>query len=185
MTIEKGQERDPILEPTFVLMRHAARDFSEDGLSVEGERQSLRLQEILTARETVGPMLLESSPKRRTRATLRPLSEATRQKIHIRNELDERIPNESSTTFEERVRNFCHELDLWAQTLSESRVAHRAKSASPHEPTVRIACSHLDWLEAASLFLSSDDSEIEKSEPWPSMSLRIYRFRDGIWRKQK
>lgn len=177
MTNEKG----PNLEPTLVLMRHAARDFSDDGLSQEGERQCARLGDVLANRGIGGPILLESSPKRRTRATLRPLGEAKGLKVEINSALDERGSNESSLNFESRVKKFCHDLDHWAQKLQQNLSQNLGQSA----PKTRIACSHLDWLEMATQFLSSDDNDFERSEPWPAMSLRIYRFQEGIWRRMK
>jgi broad specificity phosphatase PhoE len=173
MTNEKGLKP----EPTLVLMRHAARDFSEDGLSREGKSQSARLNEILASKGLPKPALIESSPKRRTLETLRPLADAIGGTVIVNSNLDERSTNESSKNFDSRVKKFCDELDEWAMN------AQRAQSQN--SPVTRVACSHLDWLEAAAQFLSSDDGDLERSAPWPAMSLRIYRFENGIWRRLK
>lgn len=180
MTIEKGQNsgQNPGsgIKPTLVLMRHATRDFSDDGLSKDGERQSLQLREILADRGLANKMLIESSPKRRTRATLRPLAEATGQKILVNADLDERDSTETVLAFEKRVKDFCDKSVFWAQNLLVVDIAESVE-------TLRIACSHLDWLEAAVQFLPSDETEVDRSEPWSPMAIRSYHFQDGIWRR--
>ncbi|CAN5682217.1 hypothetical protein BH10BDE1_BH10BDE1_00230 [soil metagenome] len=184
MTIEKGQNSLPSSEqnlgagikPTIVLMRHAARDFSDDGLSAEGDRQSKQLPEILVARGLTGKILIESSPKRRTRATLRALAEVTGQKILVNTDLDERDPSETHLAFEQRVKDFCDKIVLWAQNLLVAAAPVKVE-------TTRLACSHIDWLEAALQYLPSDETELGRSESWAPMAIRSYQFEDGIWRR--
>ncbi len=173
MTNEKAEQA------ILVLMRHAARDFSDDGLSEEGLRQASTLGGTLHARGFPEPAIIESSPKRRTRATLKSYAEATGQSIAINRELDERARDESVQDFETRVKNFCQKITKWAEGVNDSN--ERSEAA----PRARVVCSHLDWLEAIALFLPSDDNDLERCEPWTPMAIRVYRFQDGVWRRQQ
>ncbi len=156
---------------TLILMRHATRDFNDDdSLSLEGHRLATTLASVLSE-NSVAPTVLYSSPKKRTRATLQPLAEKLGASVVIDSRLDERDHRESVQDFESRVVAYCNEATLNAKT----------------DPgAVWVACSHLDWLEEIALRLPSDETDFERSEPWPPMAMRIYIFKDEIWtRKEK
>lgn len=164
----------------LILMRHAKRAGGLDLLAAEGHKQAEGLPKALE--ETLAKLAkreglpnriiwqIFASPKTRTQQTLRFLSEAVGTPSAILPGLDERTSEETQKIFENRVR---HILDGWddeAQTSVDSINA-------------RVACSHLDWLEAASLFLSSDESDHERSMPWTPLDTRVYILQNGIWNR--
>ncbi len=151
---------------TLILMRHATRDFNDDdALSTEGHRLAQTLAQVLRDRGHI-PTSLFTSPKLRTRATLRPISEELGKKVVIDPRLDERDHRESVQDFENRVMSYC------------------AEAATDRDETW-VACSHLDWLEYAAQSLPSDENDFERSEPWPPMAIRIYVLNDGIWKREQ
>lgn len=159
-------------------MRHAAREFTDDRLSSSGLAQAARLPSVLTdalrdLKQSV-PSALHCSPKKRTQATLLPLSTEHGSKIVIDDRLDEQKQGESIEVFEDRVKEFSDECLQWAEKPVAERESH-----------VRLACSHLDWLETTVLFLPSDENDFERSEPWLPMAIRVYVFDDGIWKRKK
>lgn len=148
----------------IILMRHAARAFDGDHLSLEGRTQASQLRQKLASLGIGAPARIQSSPKNRTQQTLRNLSNEVSVKIEVDARLDERESGESFVEFEDRVKSFLGDLD-------------------GSMFTVTLACSHLDWLEAAALLLSSDDGDLERAEPWSPMAIRAYMFNDGIWKR--
>lgn len=160
----------------LILLRHAARDMSDDGLSETGLKQADTLPgRILKAFSHLGltspdsvSLKIKSSPKARTRATLRTLSKELSISIEVDARLDERTPGERVDVFEKRVESFLEEAALRVPTGE-----------------TWVACSHLDWLEHASLVIPSDENDFERSEPWPPMTIRIYIFENGIWQRAK
>ena len=150
----------------IILMRHAARAFDGDQLSLEGRSQAPRLNEKLKALGIDAPTRLISSPKNRTQQTLRILASEIGVNIEIDERLDERSNSESIHDFEARVKIFLAELDTAF-------------------PATILGCSHLDWLEAAAFFLTSDDADLDRAEPWSPMAIRAYVFEVGIWNRIK
>lgn len=182
----------------LILMRHATRAGGLDTLAAEGHKQAEKLPELLATRlkklarlaQQDSPQQLpadlmaananellwniHASPKVRTQQTLRFLNELLRanrnvEKSEILELLDERLADESQTEFEARVRNL---LDAWHADVASDSVGE-----------IRVACSHLDWLEAAAVFLASDESDAERSAPWPPLETRLYFFKNGIWNR--
>jgi hypothetical protein len=176
----------------LILMRHAKRAGGLDSLAPDGHKQAVDLPgAIRSALRKIGKheglsdlALLDTSaairwrtlasPKRRTQQTLRFLSETAGVTSEILSELDERRTDESVSSFESRVRNL---LETW----HEEMLQEQTQTSSVRE--IRVACSHLDWLESASLFLSSDESDLERSTPWLPMDTRIYLLKNGIWNR--
>lgn len=169
-------------------MRHAKRAGGLDTLAADGHKQAEGLPEALRTKlaklgkqQAPGDLTssatprwrIFASPKTRTQQTLRFLSEAVGTSSEIFEALDERTSQETQTQFENRVR---HVLDSWHDEIN-------AVAPNPLIHEVRIACSHLDWLEAAALFLSSDESDLERSAPWVPLETRIYFLRNGIWNR--
>lgn len=157
--------------PVLIFMRHGARSFEGDSLSVEGKHQAALLSKTLLAKKVPLPFQLESSPKMRTQATLAPLATELGLRVQIDRRLDERSGGESEADFEVRVKEFLIDCDEWAK----------------HQPKIsaRLLCSHLDWLEAAVLFITSDENDFERSEPWPPLAIRAYNYEGGIWKRRK
>lgn len=171
----------PLNGPVLLLMRHATRDMSDDGLSDTGLKQASTLPWLynqlcasLGRQNIAGSLKIKSSPKSRTRATLRHLSAENASPIEIETRLDERISGEAVERFEKRVESFLEDALVWAE-----------KQAGSETPETWVACSHLDWLEHASLVIPSDENDFERSEPWPPMTIRAYVFQNGIWNRAK
>lgn len=182
-------------DPTWqilILMRHAKRAGGLDSLAPDGHKQAADLPEaIRSTLRKVGKheglselAQLDSSsairwrtlasPKLRTQQTLRFLSETSGVTSEIFEELDERRADESISSFESRVRSL---LEMWHEEMLKAQ-AHQNSLRE-----IRVACSHLDWLESASIFLSSDESDLERSAPWLPMETRIYLLQNGIWNR--
>lgn len=170
---EKKSPRDSS-EPVLILMRHAARDFSADGLSAEGLRQADQLKCHLEALKLPLPFKIESSPKLRTQATLRFLAHYSQKNTAVDPRLDERNAGETADDLIARVEAYLAECAAWA-----------VNSKSNAHENVRLACSHLDWLEEAVLRLDSDENDFERSEPWPPLAIRGYVFSEGIWQRMR
>ncbi len=171
----------PLNGPVLLLMRHATRDMSDDGLSETGLKQASLLPEryknlcaSLGRPAPSGSLKIKSSPKARTRATVRNLAAENSASVEIETRLDERISGEAVERFEKRVESFLEDALVWAE-----------KQARSETPETWVACSHLDWLEHASLVIPSDENDFERSEPWPPMTIRAYVFQNGIWNRAK
>lgn len=172
----------PLTGPLLILIRHATRDMSDDGLSATGLGQARTLPGIyadllkglgIDSTQPV-PLKIKSSPKARTRATLQHLSKETSSTTEVEPRLDERISGEAVERFEKRVESFLEDAQVWAEKVQKSGT-----------PETWVACSHLDWLEHASLVIPSDENDFERSEPWPPMAIRVYVFANGIWNRTK
>lgn len=148
----------------IILMRHATRAFDGDHLSMVGRNQAIDLPKILAELGVPMPTRLHSSPKTRTLETLRFLAGQLNRKIEINPHLDERGGSETLPDFERRVLAFIHGLET-----SETESA--------------IVCSHLDWLETAALLLTSNESDLDRAEPWSPMAIRAYIFDEAIWKR--
>src|ERR1700733_8478059 len=117
-----------------ILLRHATRNTHELGdppLNVVGLAQAQALIDQLPV-----PTLILSSPKRRARETLAPLSRFLDLPIVVDERINERQREESQKVFETRVQ------DLLA-------------SLSAREKKCILICSHLDWLETAFMNLAN------------------------------
>lgn len=167
----------------LILMRHAARAGGQDRLSAEGHKQAEGLPKLLETkilkhfRRNLDQADLICSPKLRTQQTVRFLSENLSTKIETRQELDERTNDETQADLEMRVKL---QLSKWYTQAESVSLSNSSKS---DQFKVTIACSHLDWLEAASLFIESDELEHQRAEPWAPLGLKIYGFQNGIWRR--
>ena len=175
----------------LILMRHATRAGGLDTLAAPGHKQAENFPELLRTKlgklaqfakqEDLGALPADplaqgqsitwqvfASPKTRTQLNelLKANSETARSEIFEK--LDERTSSETQTEFEARVRAV---LDSWHDEMRENGTSAE----------IRVACSHLDWLEAAAIYLSSDESDVERSAPWPPLETRIYFLRNGIW----
>lgn len=166
-----GKAENSAAGPVLIFMRHGARSFEGDSLSIEGKRQAALLSGTLLTKMVPLPDRLESSPKKRTQATLAGLATELGLRVQIDRRLDERSGAESEADFQVRVKEFLAGCDEWA--------------ANETRPSVRLLCSHLDWLEAAVLFVTSDENDFERSEPWPPLAIRAYNYEDGIWKRRK
>jgi phosphohistidine phosphatase SixA len=172
----------------LVLMRHAKRAGEMDRLTSEGLKQANELPENLAANLAASLAATDTShlphsnviffwrtiasPKLRTQETLRTLSQTHQTPTEVCKDLDERQFDESTKVFEARVRYL---LDTWHDEMA----AAASEPNSAHE--IRVICSHLDWLETASIFLSSDESDLERSKAWLPMEIRMYLLKNGIW----
>ncbi len=157
--------------PVLIFMRHGVRSFESDSLSVEGMHQAASLSGTLLTKKVPLPDRLESSPKKRTQATLAGLASELGLRVQIDRRLDERSGGESEADFEVRVKEFLTDCDVWG--------------AKAPTTSVRLVCSHLDWLESAILFVTSDENDFERSEPWPPLAIRAYNYDGGIWKRRK
>ncbi len=159
-------------------MRHAARAGSADALSPEGHKQAESLAKSLEIKilkhfgAVPTKFKLCCSPKLRTQQTLRFLRESLHAPLEVYGDLDERTGVETQSDLEMRVKS---QLNAWTA---------EAESLPPsNELSVTVACSHLDWLEAAALFIDSDELELQRAETWAPLSLKFYGFANGIWRR--
>lgn len=151
-------------------MRHGSRDLGGlDRLTAEGREQAMRLTRDVQEKRLPRPTRLIATPRKRSQETLRLLADDLLLELEIDAGCDERQPGESVTQFESRVRN-------WIRN-------ERLRAAEPAEVTLIV--SHLDWLETAVIFLETDESELEQSEPWTAAARRVYFYQDGLWRRRK
>jgi len=99
--------------------------------------------------------------------------------LQVLSDLDERAGDETQSAMEKRVKL---QLNKWT---TEATDFHKLSSKDPSSDqlSVTVACSHLDWLEAAALFIDSDELEFQRAEPWAPLSMKIYGFQNGIWRR--
>ena len=156
--------------PILILMRHGSRDLTGlDRLTAEGREQAMRLTRDVQEKRLPRPTRLIATPRKRSQETLRFLADDLLLKIEIDVGCDERQPGETVPDFENRVRQ-------WIQST-------RLRATGPDDVT--LAVSHLDWLEAAVIFIESDESELEQSEPWTPAARRVYFYQDGLWRRRK
>ncbi|MBL7688948.1 MAG: histidine phosphatase family protein [Bdellovibrionaceae bacterium] len=156
--------------PILILMRHGSRDLTGlDRLTAEGREQAMRLTRDVQEKRLPRPTRLIATPRKRSQETLRFLADDLLLKTEIDANCDERQPGEPVPQFENRVRN-------WIQS-------DRLRATDPAEVTLVV--SHLDWLESAVIFLESDESELEQSEPWTPAVRRVYFYQDGLWRRRK
>ncbi|HRK06717.1 MAG TPA: histidine phosphatase family protein [Pseudobdellovibrionaceae bacterium] len=157
------------LTPWLTLLRHFQRDpAGGDALTTQGRSDAEKFSRHprRPAYDWVG-----ISPKHRTRESVLPLTTAASRAAAppvVLTELDERRAHESAAEFENRVQHFLTRLD------DELRLKHRAI----------LICSHLDWLETAALFLSSDDTDLARGDAWTPGHSRHYQWQDGIWRRR-
>ena len=153
----------------LTLLRHFQRDpAGGDSLTLEGlsDAEKFARHPRRPAYDWIG-----ISPKSRTRQSVDPINLAKNRPSpspHTLLELDERRAHESAAEFEKRVQHFINQLD---------------EKLRPQCRGILI-CSHLDWLETAALFLSSDDTDLARGEPWSPGCARHYRWQDGLWRRQ-
>ena len=163
-------ESSPQGTPILILMRHGSRDLGGlDRLTAEGREQAMRLTRDVQEKRLPRPTRLIATPRVRSQETLRFLADDLLIKTEIDSGCDERQPGEPVLDFESRVRN-------WIQS-------DRLRRTDPAE--VILIVSHLDWLEAAVLFLESDETDLEQSEPWTPAARRVYFYQDGIWKRRK
>jgi phosphohistidine phosphatase SixA len=168
---QNGTARQNATETVLIFMRHGARAFDGDALSPEGKNQAVSLGKTLLNQGLPLPNLIDSSPKKRTQATLATLASELGLHVQTDRRLDERAGAENERDFETRVKEYLNDCDTWA--------------AGQADATTRLLCSHLDWLEAAVLFVASDENDFERSEPWPPLTIRAYTYEDGIWKRRK
>lgn len=113
---------------TLVLVRHAHRSTADraadNGLTGKGRAQAKALKRFYKKRFGEKSALLLSSPKRRCRETLEPLSESLGRRIKV----DDRLL-EGSERMKARLGDF------WEWWLEEA-------------PRRVVACSHGDWIPA-------------------------------------
>lgn len=171
---------EPTIDNVLILMRHAARAGGMDGLSPEGHKQAEGLPKLLELkilkhfRRQASSVQLCSSPKLRTQQTLRFLRDSLQAPVKVLADLDERTGDETQSAMESRVK---FQLNKWT-TEATGDSKNLPKSLS-----VTLACSHLDWLEAAALYIDSDELDLQRAEPWAPLSMKIYGFQNGIWRR--
>lgn len=170
---------------TLILMRHAARALNGDALSIEGRGQATRLGEILRTKGAPMPDQIQSSPKKRTQATVASLATELKLQVRVDRQIDERTSHESESEFEDRVKKYLGECDKWAELNSDSQNSSHKNFSQISSGQTRLVCSHLDWLEAAVLFLTSDETDLERSESWSPLAMRVYEYGDGIWKRLK
>lgn len=175
---------EPTVDNVLILMRHAARAGGIDSLSPEGHKQAEGLPKLLELkilklfRRPATEFQLVSSPKLRTQQTLRFLRDGLQVSgqlpVQVLSDLDERTGDETQSAMEKRVRL---QLNKWTNEADSTR------EPTPPKLSVTLACSHLDWLEAAALFIDSDELELHRAEPWAPLTMKIYGFQNGIWRR--
>jgi len=117
----------------FFLLRHASRDsafgLSDNGLNEVGHQEALFLKTFFNFPDLppLEERLLLSSPKRRARETLTPLSQEWNLPVEVDLLLDEMSPSEDFGAFLKRIKDF--------------RLALSAREVS-----LAIACTHNDWI---------------------------------------
>lgn len=158
----------------LTLIRHGARAPIGDQLSAQGEAQAAALVDRIRAMPWPAPTQLIASPKNRTKATLRNLSEALVVPISVDASVDEQTELESNEGFDRRVQI---RIGGWHE------IAVNGPSPGNAATTHWLVCSHMDWLENAAIFLDSDESDFDRTNPWPPLSLRSYAMVDGLWRR--
>lgn len=176
---------EPTIDNVLILMRHAARAGGMDGLSSEGHKQAEGLPKLLELkilkhfRRPATSFQLCSSPKLRTQQTLRFLRDSLQTPVNVLADLDERTGDETQSAMESRVK---FQLNKWT-TEATANAQLATKNLLPAPLSVTLGCSHLDWLEAAALFIDSDELDLQRAEPWAPLSMKIYGFQNGIWRR--
>lgn len=127
----------------FVLFRHAHKSFlpfEDPELSAEGHQQALRLLELTEKNELPHPTQLVVSPKRRASQTFYPISKCYQTPLNVSLHLDQRLHDESSSEFRNRVSEFLNSLQK--KITSETDVVY--------------ACTHYDWIEEAMTLIDCD-----------------------------
>lgn len=158
----------PDVIPVLILMRHGARETYGDKLSLEGLRQANALVDAVEKGQIPRPEQILSSPKVRTQSTVQPIATKASLKVRIDENLNERERTESGAEFDARVK-------AWL-------VQYTNKTSGPWPI---LACSHVDWLEAASLWIESDESDDDRNDPWYPATRRTYVLEDGLWRRKR
>ncbi|MES2965518.1 MAG: phosphoglycerate mutase family protein [Bdellovibrionota bacterium] len=155
----------------LVLLRHATRspyDGGDSALSTKGLAQAEALVGQVSPQGSLpAPTRLISSPKRRAKQTLTPLSHALHVSLEIEERLDERRQVETGKEFQQRIDGLLEELS----------------NESTHEACVWL-CTHLDWLETAMIAMTHDLSEIEASIGFNTAEYKVFRLEDGIWKSK-
>ena len=110
--MQSRNTKEPALNKTLIIIRHAHRDTSKgqevnNGLSDKGRRQVRKLFDFFFERypDYEKPVLI-TSPKKRCVETLEPLARKLERKIHLEKDLEERSSEETSAEFKRRVRRF-------------------------------------------------------------------------------
>ena len=148
-------------------MRHGSRDLSgSDRLAAEGREQAMQLSRDIQEGRLPRPTRLIATPRVRSQETLHFVAVALSLSIEADPQCDERQPAEKVAEFEARVR-------MWTENARLSAAG-----------SCTLVVSHLDWLEAAALFLNSDETELERAERWTPAARRYYFYQDGIWQRR-
>lgn len=153
----------------FVLFRHAHKGFlpfEDPELSPKGLDQSIRIKELIKNNTLPQPQQLWISPKKRTAQTFYPCSKEFSITMQIQADLDQRLAEETSFQFKNRVQNFINEISRQAQTQ-----------------TTVFACTHYDWIEEA-MALINCDSDLSTFEftHWSPTQFLIFQVQEDIWK---
>lgn len=156
----------------ITLIRHSNRDISmssDGGLNEIGKGRAEGLKARLQPEgDLPKPTQLFSSPKRRAKETMQPLSEFLKMPLQITELLDERFADESSVEFRSRVRKF---IDLLPEKYKSNEVLY--------------LCTHADWLEEAMTVMPTDLREEISDTVFACCETRTFEFNEGIWEYRK
>lgn len=151
----------------LVIFRHAEKQSiasSDPDLSSRGFSQAHQIADQVRNKKISTPHVILASPRRRTTQTLQKVADDQKIKIQVKDLLDQRKSNESSTDFRKRIQEFLITLHLDYPT-----------------PKTIFICTHIDWIEEfMSIVESSTDLnrtefhhfqpaqwvEFEKNELW-------------------
>lgn len=156
-----------------VLIRHAVRPvhtFGDTSLSAEGHAQAEALVEAVTTHGRLPrPTRLLASPKKRAQETLSPLARHFQglASYRVDERLDERRQGESAKEFERRVLGLLRELEETQRSNPGSHCLY--------------LCSHMDWLELASILIPTSKATMELNPVWRNCETRVFTISEGLW----
>ncbi len=154
-----------------VLIRHAQKGitpYEDPSLTESGFLQAEFLCQLSKKNLLPNPTHAWVSPKTRTFQTLKPLCENLKIRPEITDSLDQRISNETSSDFRNRVSRFLQQFEL------------RALEA-PDE--IHILCTHYDWIEEGMTLINSDkDLNSFEFSHWSPTQYVVFEIQDSIWK---
>jgi phosphohistidine phosphatase SixA len=168
----------------LVLIRHATRNTHAAGDASLNPTGMTQADELLRLLKPQGPLPVPShlvtSPKKRAKQTLTPLSVATHAQLLIDSRLDERKQNESMSDFTERVTEVLNHLSQRGEAPTNPALENQSGKDSPREISIYL-CTHLDWLELALNLLDSDLSDFERATSFAPCEFKIFKWQSNSW----
>lgn len=150
----------------FFLFRHAEKatlGSLNPPLSHVGIEQAENLMKMVQSQRIPKPQALWASPKIRAQQTFQPLAEFLGLEVITKNELDEKMGEESTTQFRLRIQRVINEVATATENL--------------------FLCTHMDWADEALGLIPSDSDLLDpKYSYWSSGQYMAFDYEDGLFR---